>query len=127
MYKDEFKLLSPAQRLDSSQGHAGFPVRKHRKKSMYAQYEQQYAGKYQGRELRLMCRMAVSQRLQPMRLQLKNMLNVKGDDLLKAAMRFAPRPLKDALQGKHAAGDYLVGRRRGRGLSAGAPGLCQPG
>ena len=97
MYKDEFKLLSPAQRLIRVKATLDSRFESI-EKSMYAQYEQQYAGKYQGRELRLMCRMAVSQRLQPMRLQLKNMLNVKGDDLLKAAMRFAPRPLKDALR-----------------------------
>ncbi len=103
MYKDEFKILTPAQRLIrvSSTIDTRFESWE---KLMYAQYEKQYAGKYRGRELQFVCRMAVSQRLQPMRLQLKSMLNVQGDNLLKAALRAAPRPLKEALQDNMAAG-----------------------
>ena len=128
MYKDEFKLLTPAQRLDSASRPRWIPGSKAWKTSMYAQYEQQYAGKYQGRELRLMCRMAVSQRLQPMRAAAEKHAEREGfDDLLKAAMRFAPRPRRTLCEENMRAGNYLVGRRRGRGLSAGAPGLCQPG
>lgn len=103
MYKDEFKILTPAQRL--TRVSATLDTRfESWEKAMYQQYEKQYASKYRGRELRLMCRMAVSQRLQPMRLQLKGMLNVKGDRLLKAALRTAPQPLKQALVDNMTAG-----------------------
>lgn len=97
MYKDEFKLLSPAQRLIRVKSTLDSRFES-LEKSMYAQYEKQYAGKYSGRELQFVCRMAVSQRLQPVRLQLKDMLDVKGDTLLRAAMRYAARPLKEALR-----------------------------
>ena len=97
MYKDEFKILSPAQRLVRVK--ATLDTRfESWEKSMYAQYEQMYSSKYSGRELKMMCRMAVSQRLQPIRLHLRGMLDVKGDSLLRAAMRTAPRDLKEALR-----------------------------
>lgn len=103
MYKDEFKLLTPAQRLIRVKSTLDTRFESW-EKTMYAQYEQQYSGKYNGRELRMMCRMAVSQRLQPLRVQLKNMLDVKGDTLLRAAMRTAPRDLKEALRENMQAG-----------------------
>jgi DNA helicase-2/ATP-dependent DNA helicase PcrA len=103
MYKDEFKILTPAQRLIRVS--ATLDTRfESWEKAMYQQYEKQYAGKYRGRELQLVCRMAVSQRLQPLRFQLRSMLDVKGDLLLKAALRTAPRPLKEALNDNIAAG-----------------------
>lgn len=103
MYKDEFKILTPAQRLVRVKATLDSRFESW-EKSMYAQYEQQYAGKYSGRELKMVCRMAVSQRLQPMRLQLRNMLDVKGDTLMRAAMRTAPRELKEALRENMQAG-----------------------
>ena len=103
MYKDEFKILTPAQRLVRVKATLDSRFDSW-EKSMYAQYEQQYAGKYSGRELKMVCRMAVSQRLQPMRLQLRNMLDVKGDTLMRAAMRTAPRDLKEALRENMQAG-----------------------
>jgi DNA helicase-2/ATP-dependent DNA helicase PcrA len=103
MYKDEFKILTPAQRLIRVSATLDSRFESW-EKSMYAQYEKQYAGKYRGRELQLVCRMAVSQRLQPMRMQLKSMLNIQGDHLLKAALRTEARPLKEALSDNMAAG-----------------------
>ena len=103
MYKDEFKLLTPAQRLIRVKATLDSRFESW-EKTMYAQYEQQYAGKYNGRELRMMCRMAVSQRMQPLRQQLNGMLDVKGDTLLRAAMRYAPRELKEALRDNMQAG-----------------------
>ncbi len=103
MYRDEFKILTPAQRLVRVKATLDSRFESW-EKTMYAQYEQMYAGKYNGRELKMMCRMAVSQRLQPMRLHLRNMLDVKGDTLMRAAMRVAPRELKEALRENTQAG-----------------------
>lgn len=103
MYKDEFKILTPAQRLIRVS--ATLDTRfESWEKAMYQQYEKQYAGRYRGRELQFVCRMAVSQRFQPLRLHLKSMLNVEGDQLLKAALRAAARPLKEALRENMEAG-----------------------
>lgn len=97
MYKDEFKLLTPAQRLIRVK--ATLDTRfESWEKSMYTQYEKQFAGRYHGRELQFVSKMAVSQRLQPLRLQLKDMLDVKGEALLRSAMRMAPRMYKDWLR-----------------------------
>ncbi|MGI6238083.1 MAG: HelD family protein [Christensenellales bacterium] len=103
MYKDEFKLLTPAQRL--IRVGATLDTRfESWEKAMYQQYEKKYAGKYNGRELRFVCRMAVSQRLQPIRLQLRAMLDVKGDALMKHALRSAPVQIKEALRDNMQAG-----------------------
>ena len=57
---------------------------------MYKRYEKQFEGKYHGRELAFVSRMAVAQRLQPVRSQLRTMLEVKGSVLLKEMLRDAP-------------------------------------
>ena len=103
MYVNEFKLLSPAQRVSRVQLSldsrlAGW------ESNMYKQYEKQFADKYSGRELAFVCKMAVSQRLQSVRAQLRNMLDVKGSSLLREALRKAPRDLKVAYQENQEAG-----------------------
>jgi len=51
-----------------------------------------------------MSNIAVAQRLQPVRAQLRQMLEPSGCDLLRSAMRAAPKPLLDALDDNRAAG-----------------------
>ncbi len=93
MYKDEFRLLTPAQRL--ARVRATLETRMASwEASMYKQYEKQFEGHYHGRELNFVCKMAVSQRLQPVRAQLRGMLEIKGTDLFKQVMRDAPERLR---------------------------------
>jgi hypothetical protein len=54
---------------------------------LYKQYEQSFAGKYNGKELVFVAKMAVSQRLQPVRTQLRDMLELKGSVLLMRVMK----------------------------------------
>ena len=95
MYRNELSLLTPAQKLMRMAATlqtrlAGWEER------LYKQYEKGFSGKYSQRELRQMSNMAVAQRLQPVRAQLREMLELKGSALLSRAMRAAPKPLRDA-------------------------------
>ena len=103
MYRGELSLLTPAQKLMRMAGTlqtrlSGWEER------LYKQYEKSFSGKYSQRELRQMSNMAVAQRLQPVRAQLRQMLELKGSALLTLAMRTAPKPLRDAYQENCAAG-----------------------
>ena len=103
MYRNELSLLTPAQKLMRMAATlqtrlSGWEER------LYKQYEKSLSGKYSQRELRQMSNMAVAQRLQPVRSQLRQMLEPGGYDLLRRAMRAAPKPLADALYDNRAAG-----------------------
>ena len=103
MYLNEFKLLSPAQKL--SRMSVTLETRlSSMEEGLYKQYEQSFSGKYSGRDLRTACNMAVAQRLQPVRAQLRSMLEVRSADLLNALMADAPKPLRDACYDNRAAG-----------------------
>lgn len=95
MYKNEFALLSPAQRVERLRATLDSRMASWEEK-LIRQYEKSYAGKYSGRELTFVSRMAASQRLQPVRLQLKKLTGVNGWTLLQEAMKGAPRQLRDA-------------------------------
>lgn len=95
MYASEFRLLSPAQRLTRMRGTLDTRIASWEER-LYKQYEQSFAGKYNGKELVFVTRMAVSQKLQPVRMQLREMLELKGDQLFKTVMQEAPKPLRDA-------------------------------
>lgn len=103
MYKREFSLLTPAQRVARMKATLETRMASWEEK-LYKQYEQSFSGKYSGRELTFVSRMAVSQRLQPVRARLREMLEVKGDALLKEVMKEAPKELRDA---------YLDNRKAG--------------
>ena len=95
MYQNEFHLLSPAQKLTRMA--ATLETRlSGMEEGLYRQYEQRFSGKYAGRELRMACNMAVAQRLQPVKAQLRGMLEITGGDMLARVMDDAPRPLRDA-------------------------------
>ena len=103
MYRNELSLLTPAQKLmrmgSTLQTRlAGWEER------LYKQYEKSFSGKYRQRELRQMSNMAVAQRLQPVRAQLREMLELKGSALLERAMRAAPKQLRDAYRDNQIAG-----------------------
>ena len=103
MYRGELSLLTPAQKLMRMAATlqtrlSGWEER------LYKQYEKSFSGKYSQRELRQMSNMAVAQRLQPVRAQLRQMLELKGSQLLVRALRTAPKALKDAYAENQAAG-----------------------
>ncbi len=94
MHKDEFKLLTSAQRLERVRATLETRMASW-EASMYKQYEKQFEGHYHGRELVFVSKMAVSQRLQPVRAQLRAMLDIKGSRLLAEVLRDAPKELRE--------------------------------
>ncbi|MGN0802529.1 MAG: HelD family protein [Candidatus Faecivicinus sp.] len=103
MYRQEFTLLTPAQRLTRMRATLDTRLASWEEK-LYKQYEQSFSGKYSGRELTFVSKMAVSQRLQPVRAQLREMLELKGSALLKTVMKEAPKALRDAYAENQQAG-----------------------
>ena len=103
MYRQEFTLLTPAQRLTRMRATLDSRLAGWEEK-LYKQYEQSFSGKYSGRELTFVSKMAVSQRLQPVRTQLREMLELKGSALLKTVMKEAPKALRDAYAENQQAG-----------------------
>ncbi|MBQ3269110.1 MAG: AAA family ATPase [Clostridia bacterium] len=103
MYRNELSLLTPAQKLMRMAATlqtrlSGWEER------LYKQYEKSLSGKYSQRELRQMSNMAVAQRLQPVRAQLRQMMELKGSALLGRVLRTAPKELRDAYDENLAAG-----------------------
>lgn len=102
MYQNEFHLLTPAQKL--SRMAATLETRlSGMEESLYRQYEQHFQTKYAGRDLRTACNMAVAQRLQPVKAQIRAMLEVSGGDMLARVMESAPKPLRNAFNDNRAA------------------------
>ena len=95
MYKNEFSLLSPAQRVERLKSTLDSRMASWEEK-LIRQYEQSYADKYSGRELKFVSRMAASQQLQGVRAQLRNLTTVSGWTLLQEAMKGAPKALRNA-------------------------------
>ena len=103
MYRGELSLLSPAQKLARMKATletrmSGWEQR------LYRQYAQNFEGRYGPRELKQVTTLAVAQRMQPARAQLRAMLDVKGATLLDDVLKDAPRPLRDARRDNRAAG-----------------------
>ena len=103
MYRNELSLLTPAQKLQRMAVTLQTRLEGWEER-LYRQYEKSYSGKYSQRELRQMSNIAVAQRLQSVRAQLRQMLEPDGYDLLRGAMRAAPKPMLDALIENRAAG-----------------------
>lgn len=103
MYKNEFSLLTPAQRVERMRATLDTRMASWEEK-LIRQYEQLYSGKYSGRELTFVSRMAASQRLQGVRAQLKKLTGVTGWTLQQEAMKGAPKPLRDAFYENRDAG-----------------------
>ena len=94
MYKNEFSLLTPAQRIERMKATLETRMSSWEEKLM-KQYEQSFSNKYSGRELKFVSKMATAQRLQPVRAQLRKYANVTGWTLLQEAMKDAPKLLRD--------------------------------
>ena len=103
MYQRELSLLSPAQKLRRMAATLQTRLQGWEER-LYRQYEKSYSGKYSQRELRQMSNMAVAQRLQPVRAQLRAMLEPRASDLLRRALRGAPREIVQAYAENLAAG-----------------------
>jgi DNA helicase-2/ATP-dependent DNA helicase PcrA len=87
LYREQFKMLTPAQRLTRIQTIMEARLAEW-EKSLLPQYIEQLSDSYRGKELNFVSQMAVTQQLHPIRTLLKNMLS--------------PHPLKiyaDALKG----------------------------
>ena len=89
MYKNEFSLLTPAQRVERMKATLDTRMASW-EENLIRQYEQSYAEKYSGRELTFVARMAASQQLQPVRAQLKRLMNVSAWSLEREALKAAP-------------------------------------
>ena len=88
MYRQEFTMLTPAQRLQRMQ--AALETRFAEMEARFCQqYEHGYQNRYSGRELRQMARMAAVQRMHPLRTQVAAMTELDGTALLSEAMRRA--------------------------------------
>ena len=95
MYKNEFSLLTPAQRVERMKATLDSRMASWEEK-LIRQYEQSYASRYSGRELTFVSRMAASQQLQGVRAQLRKLTTVTGWTLQQEAMKGAPKALRDA-------------------------------
>ncbi len=103
MYKGELSLLTPAQKLERMRATletrlSGWEQR------LYREYARSLEGRYGPRELRQVANLAVAQRMQPARAQLRAMLDAKGATLMERVLREAPKPLRDAWRDNRAAG-----------------------
>ena len=94
MYKNEFSLLTPAQRIERMKTTLESRLSSWEEK-LIRQYEQSFSGKYSGKELTFVSKMAAAQRLQSVRSQLRGYTNVTGWNLLQEALRDAPRELRN--------------------------------
>lgn len=95
MYRNELSLLTPAQKLTRMRAALETRIAGWEKR-LGRQYEQSLSAHYGPRELRQVTNMAVAQRLQPVRAQLRSMLEVRGADLLARVLKDAPKDLRDA-------------------------------
>ena len=102
MYRGELSLLTPAQKLMRMRATldtrlAGMESR------LFQQYAQSLSGRYGPGALRQACSVAVAQRLQPVRSQLRAMLDVTGADVMAQLMEAAPPELAEAYADNRAA------------------------
>jgi len=97
MYRVENKLLTPAQRLTRMRVTIESRLEDW-EKSLYRQYEDQLLSTYKNRDLEFATRMAVAQRLHPLRSRMKKMLSPSLSALYADALRIAPEPIHRAAQ-----------------------------
>ena len=103
MYARELSLLTPAQRLTRMA--VSLETRfADWENVLYRHYERALEGRYSGRALVNACRMAVAQRLQPVRAQLQSMLRPDAGALYRPALAELPKALRDAFDENCGAG-----------------------
>ena len=103
MYKNEFALLTPAQRIERMKATLETRVASWEEK-LLRQYEKSFAGKYNGKELAFVSKMATAQRLQSVRAQLRKYTSITGATILQEAMKRAPEALRTAYDENREAG-----------------------
>ena len=103
MYKQEYKLLNPFQRLTRMKAILDNRLEDW-EKSLYKQYEDQLISTYKNKDLEFATRMAVAQRLHPVRSELKKMLSPNPLWLYADALRAAPEELRTAVRENASAG-----------------------
>lgn len=97
MYRVENRLLTPAQRLTRIRLTIEARLEEW-EKSLYRQYEDQLLSTYKNRDLEFATRMAVAQRLHPLRSRMKKMLSPSLPALYADALRTAPESVHRAAQ-----------------------------
>ena len=96
MYRDELKTLTPAQRLSRTLAQAERRLGEI-EKTLYSRYEKQLIDSYKNKELDFATRMAVAQKMRPVRAQLNDMLTINLSRLYAAAIESdAPEILAEA-------------------------------
>ena len=96
MYREEIKTLTPAQRLARTLAQAERRLAEI-EKSLYSRYEKQLIDSYKNKELDFATRMAVAQKMRPVRAQLSGMLTVSLSRLYAEALEGgAPETLAEA-------------------------------
>ncbi|NLG25586.1 MAG: AAA family ATPase [Clostridiales bacterium] len=95
LYREQFAMLTPAQRLTRIQAIMDSRLAEW-EKALYPQYESQFMASYRGRELEFATRMAVTQQLHPIRSQLKRMLSPRPYQLYAMALRDGLREFAQA-------------------------------
>ena len=103
MYQSELSILTPAQRVNRIRVRLELKLEE-LEKSLYSSYEKQLIDAYKNKDLEFATRMAVAQRLHPVRAQLKQMLTINPAALYAEALRTAPKPLRDAARENAQAG-----------------------
>ncbi len=103
MYQSELSILTPAQRMKRIQVRLDLRL-EDIEKTLYGRYEKQLISSYKNKDLDFATRMAVAQRLHPVRAQLKQMLTVNLPALYAEALKTAPKALRDAARENAQAG-----------------------
>ena len=103
LYRQEYKLLSPAQRLTRMRVILENKLEEW-EKSLYKQYEDQLIEVYKNKDLEFATRMAVAQRLHPVRALIKKITTPDMPRLYADALRGAPEHLRDAARENAEAG-----------------------
>ena len=95
MYQTESSILSPAQRVNRIRVRLELRL-EGIEKTLYGAYEKQLVDSYKNKDLEFATRMAVAQRLHPVRAQLKQMLTISLPELYAEALKTAPKALREA-------------------------------
>ena len=95
MYQTESSILTPAQRVNRINVRLELRL-EGLEKTLYGTYEKQLIDSYKNKDLEFATRMAVAQRLHPVRAQLKQMLTINLPMLYAASLKTAPKALREA-------------------------------
>ena len=103
MYQTESSILTPAQRVNRIRVRLELRLETV-EKSLYTAYEKQLIDSYKNKDLEFATRMAVAQRMHPVRAQLKQMLSINLPMLYADALKSAPKALREAARENAKAG-----------------------